>query len=60
MNSKQWTIDELEAIRLRSGNWIVRPKGQLGTVGWSPKPWSAVNVGKRPRNENEAIRMALK
>ena len=48
----------LEAERLNSGNWIVRPKGALGTCGFWPKAWRAINVGKRPRNEVQAIRRA--
>jgi hypothetical protein len=33
---------ELTTERLRSGNYITRPSGQLGNVGWSPFPWTAV------------------
>jgi hypothetical protein len=34
---------ELEATKL--GNcWAVRPKGGLGTMGWSPFPWTAMFV----------------
>jgi hypothetical protein len=58
MKAKLVKTNELEAFKLRSGNWIVRPKGQLGTIGWSPRPWTAVNVGKRPRNEQQAIAKA--
>ena len=32
---------KLEATELRNGKWCVRPEGQLGTIGWSPQPWSA-------------------
>jgi hypothetical protein len=35
---------KLEATQLRDGKWCVRPEGQLGTCGWSPKAWTAVFV----------------
>lgn len=38
---------KLEATELRSGKWCVRPEGQLGTIGWSPQPWSARFVTAR-------------
>jgi hypothetical protein len=38
---------EMEATQLRGNRWIVRPKGQLGTCGWSPIPWEAVYVTAR-------------
>jgi hypothetical protein len=31
---------KLVAEQLRTG-WVVRPEGQLGTIGWHPKPWEA-------------------
>ena len=31
---------KLEITELRKG-CIVRPEGQLGTIGWHPKPWEA-------------------
>jgi hypothetical protein len=33
----------LEATRM-GHCFAVRPKGALGTMGWSPKPWSVVYV----------------
>lgn len=31
---------KLDAERLRSGAWAVRPEGQLGTCGFYPKAWT--------------------
>ena len=33
-----------EVDKLNSGEFAIRPKGQLGTIGWSPKPWTCVVV----------------
>lgn len=33
-----------EVDKLSSGKFAIRPKGQLGTIGWSPKPWTCVVV----------------
>jgi hypothetical protein len=38
---------ELEATHLRGNQWAVRPKGQLGTVGWHPVPWTVIYVFAR-------------
>ena len=46
------------AVQLRSGEWAVRPKGQLGTCGWYPYPWTVVYV--TASNEQEAIRKAIR
>ena len=54
-----FTVAELQAERMRSGNWIVRPRGACGTCGFYPRAWAAVNVGKRPRNEAAAVLRAL-
>lgn len=43
----------LEAIQLRSGEWCVRPQGQLGTCGWHPKAWTAQFV--RARSAEAAV-----
>lgn len=32
---------------LPSGRLAVRPKGQLGTIGWHPKAWQCVFVKKQ-------------
>ena len=32
---------KIETERLRSGGYIARPAGSLGTIGWSPMPWTA-------------------
>lgn len=47
---------ELEADKLRSGKWAVRPVGQLGTCGWYPEPWTIQYVSAR--SEAEAIKVA--
>ncbi len=48
---------KLEATRLRSGQWCVRPEGQLGTCGWSPAAWTARYV--KARSAQEAIRKVI-
>jgi hypothetical protein len=35
---------EYEATHLRDRRYSVAPKGKLGTMGWTPKPWTAVFV----------------
>lgn len=47
---------ELEATRLNGGTWAVRPKGQLGTCGWYPQPWTVAYV--KAATAEEAIRKA--
>lgn len=44
-----------EAEQLRNG-WLVRPEGQLGTIGWHPEPWEALFV--KARTADEALRKA--
>ena len=44
----------LDAVRLRNGEWCVRPQGQLGTCGWHPKAWTAQFV--RAASAEAAIR----
>lgn len=46
----------LEATHLRDNLWAVRPKGQLGTCGWHPQPWTVVYV--KAATAAEAIRKA--
>jgi len=48
---------ELEATHLQGRGWAVRPKGQLGTMGWHPFPWDVVYVNAG--SAEEAIRKAL-
>ena len=48
---------ELEATRLRN-EWAVRPKGQLGTCGFSPCPWTVQYV--RAASADQAVRKAKK
>ena len=48
---------KLEATQLRSGRWIVRPEGCLGTCGYiDGKPWTAQII--TARNAAEAVRKA--
>lgn len=47
---------ELEATQLRANRWAVRPKGELGTCGWCPQPWTVVYV--KAATAAEAIRKA--
>lgn len=53
-----WKADQLEATPLRDGRWAVRPIGQLGTMGWSPRAWTAVFV--TAYSASRAIDMALR
>jgi hypothetical protein len=36
------------ATRLRDC-WVIRPKGAVGTSGWSPVPWTAWYTKRLPR-----------
>jgi hypothetical protein len=47
---------ELEATHLRGNEYAVRPRGQLGTCGWHPKPWAVTYV--RASSPDEAVRNA--
>ena len=40
-----------EAVELKPGLYAVRPQHQLGTMGWSPYPWTVVYVTARSTNE---------
>ena len=35
---------ELEATKIRLRKYAVRPRGQIGTCGSFPKPWSVIYV----------------
>lgn len=47
---------EYEATHLRNNQYAVRPKGQLGTCGFYPVPWTVVYV--TARSEQDALRKA--
>jgi hypothetical protein len=47
---------ELEATHLRGNQYAVRPRGQLGTCGWSPIAWQVEYVSAP--SESAAIRKA--
>jgi hypothetical protein len=47
---------KLEATYLRDNLWAVRPEGQLGTCGWSPRAWTVAYV--RATNPLNAIAKA--
>ncbi len=51
-----------EATHLRDNKWAVKPHGQLGTCGWSPRPWTVVFVNARSAEEalNKAARVRAK
>lgn len=37
-------VTDLEVIRTKSGGYFVRPKGEVGTCGWSPKAWQIAAI----------------
>lgn len=39
---------KLEITQLRTG-YIVRPEGAVGTIGWTPQPWSAQYFSSRSK-----------
>ena len=39
---------KLEIVESRRG-YIVRPENAVGTMGWSPKPWSAQYFSSRSK-----------
>jgi hypothetical protein len=43
----------MEAVLLRGNTYAVRPKGQLGTCGWHPYPWTVQYI--RARSASEAV-----
>lgn len=45
---------EYEADCLRGNRYYVRPKGQLGTCGWYPIPWTIFYCNAR--DSKEALR----
>ena len=45
-NKKLSAPVDLETMKMRSGEVLVRPAGQLGTDGFSPKAWTITVVGK--------------
>lgn len=47
---------ELEAVQLTTG-WYVRPKGELGSIGWHPVTWELTYI-KGARSADDAIRRA--
>lgn len=54
-----WKAQELEATPLmRPGSYAVRPVGQLGTCGWSPRAWTVVFVNAR--SAKDAVAEALR
>lgn len=48
----------LVAEHLRDRLYVVRPEGQLGTMGWSPKAWTAFFV--RADSPEHAVKIATK
>jgi hypothetical protein len=39
---------KLEITELRTG-YVVRPEGKVGTIGWTPQPWSAQYFSSRSK-----------
>lgn len=49
---------KLDITEIRTG-YIVRPEGQLGTIGWTPKPWSAQYFSSRSKAQQYINQVAL-
>jgi hypothetical protein len=49
---------KLEITELRKG-CIVRPEGKVGTIGWTPKPWSAQYFSSRSKAQQYINQVAL-
>ena len=49
---------KLEITELRTG-FIVRPEGAVGTIGWTPKPWSAQYFSSRSKAQQYINQVAL-
>lgn len=49
---------KLEITELRTG-YIVRPEGAVGTIGWTPKPWSAQYFSSRSKAQQYINQVAL-
>ena len=49
---------KLEITELRKG-YIVRPEGAVGTIGWTPKPWSAQYFSSRSKAQQYINQVAL-
>ena len=49
---------KLEIVETRTG-YIVRPEGKVGTIGWTPKPWSAQYFSSRSKAQQYINQVAL-
>jgi hypothetical protein len=49
---------KLEITEIRTG-YIVRPEGAVGTIGWTPKPWSAQYFSSRSKAQQYINQVAL-
>jgi len=49
---------KLEITELRTG-YIVRPEGAVGTIGWTPQPWSAQYFSSRSKAQQYINQVAL-
>lgn len=56
INAQYLATLEYEAEHMRDNRWVVRPKGQLGTMGFHPVPWDAQFV--KAHSSAEALRKA--
>ena len=51
LSSTQLSPLEYEADCLRDNRYYVRPKGQLGTCGWYPVPWTIFYCNANSKEE---------
>jgi hypothetical protein len=47
------------AIEQTRTGWVVRPEGAVGTIGWTPKPWSAQYFSSRSKAQQYINQVAL-
>jgi hypothetical protein len=40
---------DLTVEQLNNGQWVARPKNQLGTCGWTPFAWTACFAGTKAK-----------
>jgi hypothetical protein len=49
---------KLSIEQTRTG-FVVRPEGAVGSIGWSPKPWSAQYFSSRSKAQQYINQVAL-
>ena len=50
---------KVEAIRLASGDYLARPEGAVGNIGWHPFPWTGF-LGDTEKEAKEGFLRAHK